>query len=79
MACIFEDVDDQMWFHNLSEEVVTSHAPTEKRMVKNRQLPYMHRELSEGSNKCIGHCKAEKKTQRKIKKNIGCKIIRLLP
>ncbi len=48
---IFDDVDDQLWFHNkLFDNIINEHAPLKKRVVKSRQLPYMNGELRRAIN-----------------------------
>lgn len=50
-AVIFDDVDDQMWFHNkLLNIVINDHAPKKKRFIKKRQLPYMNGDLRRAIN-----------------------------
>ena len=40
---IFDDIDDQLWFHNkLFDNIINKHAPLKKRVVKSCQLPYMN-------------------------------------
>ncbi len=40
VTCLFEDVDDQMWFHKkFFEYAVTSHAPTKETIVKTDCCP----------------------------------------
>ena len=37
---IFDDVDDQLWFHNaLLTNVIDSHAPLKSRVIKRQQVP----------------------------------------
>ncbi len=40
---VFNDVEDQMWFHNrLFTDVINQHVPFKKRIVKSQQFPYMN-------------------------------------
>jgi hypothetical protein len=37
---VFDDVNDQLWFHNtLFNDIINKHAPVKKRMIRSRQLP----------------------------------------
>ncbi len=48
---IFDDVDDQLWFHNkLLTDVIDTHAPMKKRVLRPRQLPFMNSELRKNIN-----------------------------
>lgn len=48
---IFDDVEDQLWYHNkLLIEVMDKHAPQKKRMTKSRQLACMNGELRKAIN-----------------------------
>ncbi len=51
LLIFFDEVDDQLWFHNtLLDEVIDTHAPIKKRMIQPRQLPYMNSELRKAIN-----------------------------
>ena len=40
---VFDDVDDQLWFHNtLLSEIINKNAPRNQRVIKNNQLLYMN-------------------------------------
>ncbi len=48
---IFDDPDDQFWFHNkLLETVIDSHAPHKKWTIPPIQLPYMNGQLRKANN-----------------------------
>ncbi len=48
---VFDDINDQLWFHNkLFDNVINEHAPLKSRIVKSRQLPYMNGELRRAIN-----------------------------
>ena len=48
---IFDDVDDQLWFHNsLLLDVIDSNAPRKQRIIKHKQLPYMNNNLRKAIN-----------------------------
>ena len=48
---IFDDVDDQLWFHNaLLTNVIDSHAPLKSRVIKRQQVPYMNGQLLKAIN-----------------------------
>ena len=47
----FEDVDDQLWFHNtLLLDIIDKNAPQKQRIVKCNQLPYMNDNLRKAIN-----------------------------
>ena len=47
----FEDVDDQLWFHNkLLLEIIDRNAPLKQRLIKCNQLPYMNDRLRKAIN-----------------------------
>ena len=51
VATVFDDLDDQYWFHNkLWEGVVNSNAPTKKRAIPPTQLPFMNGQLRKAIN-----------------------------
>ena len=48
---IFNDPDDQMWFHNtLVKQVTDKHAPIKQKLVKGKQAPFIHGELRKAIN-----------------------------
>ena len=48
---VFEDVDDQLWFHNkLLLNIIDKNAPTKQRLIKCNQLPYMNDRLRKAIN-----------------------------
>ena len=48
---IFDDVDDQMWFHGaLLSNLVNDHAPLKTKKITKTQLPYMNGELRKAIN-----------------------------
>jgi hypothetical protein len=48
---IFDDVDDQIWFHNtLVRDVIDEHAPLKQKKLKCSQVPYMNSELRKAIN-----------------------------
>ncbi len=51
MSKIFDDPDDQFWFHNkLWEGVIDSNAPRKKHVIKANQLPFMNEQLRKAIN-----------------------------
>ncbi len=51
VANIFDDIDDQLWFHNtLFNSVIDQHAPKKQRALKPNQLPFMNGELRKAIN-----------------------------
>ena len=51
VAQIFEEADDQLWFHNkLLLDVIEQNAPLKQRLVKCKQLPYMNDTLRKAIN-----------------------------
>jgi hypothetical protein len=51
VATVFDDPDDQYWFHNkLWEGVINSNAPTKKRAIPPTQLPFMNGQLRKAIN-----------------------------
>ena len=48
---VFDDVDDQLWFHNtLLLDVIDKHAPKKQKTIKHKQLPYMNDRLRKAIN-----------------------------
>ena len=48
---IFDDVDDELWFHNtLLLQVIDNNAPWKQKTVKHKQLPYMNNNLRKAIN-----------------------------
>ena len=48
---IFDDVDDQLWFHNaLLTDIIDSHAPQKSCVIKKQQVPYMNGQLRKAIN-----------------------------
>ena len=48
---IFNDPDDQMWFHStLVKQVTDNHAPIKQKLVKGKQAPFIHGELRKAIN-----------------------------
>ena len=43
---IFDDVNDKIWYvSNLYKDIINEHAPLKKRIIRTKQVPYMHSEL----------------------------------
>ena len=48
---IFDDVDDQMWFHNnLLTNIIEKNAPMKQKTIRIKQLPYMNDQLRKAIN-----------------------------
>ena len=48
---MFDDVDDMMWFHNqLLSDIIETHAPSKKKLIKRKQVPYMNGLLRKAIN-----------------------------
>ena len=46
VSTIFDDVNDQLWFHNsLLDDIIERHAPRKKRVIKTKQLACMNGQL----------------------------------
>ena len=51
VSLVFDDCDDQLWFHNaLVKQIFDENAPIKKRKIKARQLPYMNGDLRRAIN-----------------------------
>jgi len=48
---VFDDPDDQLWFHNsLVKQITDKHAPIKRKLVKGKQAPFIHGELRKAIN-----------------------------
>ena len=48
---IFDDIDDKIWFYNnLLINVIETHAPMKRKLIKCKQVPYMHGKLRKAIN-----------------------------
>ena len=51
VSSIFDDPDDQVWFHNtILKEIIDEHAPMKQKKLKQKQLPYMNGQLRRAIN-----------------------------